>query len=99
MIMRCIQKDSQLAGNASKSDARVNQVSTRQKESDAMRENGCHFCIHLELDLFRNSMLKELVDTYFTIIKFRKIDRIKKKFVNFFLKKFGIFLHFSTFKF
>jgi hypothetical protein len=58
MIMRCIQKDSQLEGNASKSDARVNQVCIRQKESDATRENGCHFYTRLELDSFRNSMFQ-----------------------------------------
>ena len=67
--MRCIQKDSQLEGNASKSDARVNRVFTRRKESDATRENGCHFYTRLELDSFRNSMLKELVDYYYTKIK------------------------------
>ena len=62
--MRCTQKDSQLEDNASKSDARVNRVFTRRKESDATRESGCHFYTRLELDSFRNSMLKELVDYY-----------------------------------
>merc|ERR1712037_168218 len=73
MIMRCIQKDSQLEDNASKSDARVNQVFTRQKESDATKEKGCHFYIPLELDLSRNLMLKELVDIHIYEEKISKI--------------------------
>ena len=48
----------------SKSDVRVNQVFTLLNGSDATRANGCHFFTLLELDMFRNSMLKALVDKF-----------------------------------
>ena len=63
----------------SKSDVRVNQVFTLLNGSDATRANGCHFFTPLELDTFRNSMLKELVDSFSTCQKIERISFQPKK--------------------